>query len=82
MDECFHGFGAGKLRFSGFLYVCINRKTNLNLKSTPKPGVSNSNCSVCHMRTYKVTRGPHYDVDATIAVPELNFTSCFLRKVS
>jgi len=23
------------------------------------------------MRTYKVTRGPHYDVDTTIPVPEL-----------
>ena len=38
------------------------------------PGVSNSNCSVGHIRTYKVTRGPHYDADATIAVHELNFT--------
>jgi len=47
-----------------------------------KAGVSNSNCSVGHMRTYKVTRGPHYDVCATIAVPELNFASYFLRKVS
>jgi len=25
---------------------------------------------VGRMRTYKVTRGPHYDADATIAVPE------------
>jgi len=25
------------------------------------------------MRTYKVNRGPHYDADATIAAPELNF---------
>jgi len=32
--------------------------------------------------TYKVTRGPHCDADATITVPELNFTSYFLRKVS
>jgi len=46
------------------------------------PGVSNSNCSVGHMRTYKVTCGPHYDADATIAVPELNLTPYFLRKVS
>jgi len=23
------------------------------------------------MRTYKVARGPHYDADATMAVPEL-----------
>jgi len=44
--------------------------------------VLNSNCFVGHMRTYKATRGPHYDANATIAVPELNFTSYFLRKVS
>ena len=44
--------------------------------------VSNSNCSVGHMRTYKVTHGPHNDADTTTAVPELNFTSYFLRKVS
>ena len=47
-----------------------------------KSEVSNSNCSVGHMRTYKVTHGPHNDADTTIAVPELNFTSNFLRKVS
>ena len=34
------------------------------------PGVSNSNGSVDQMRTCKVTRGPHYDADETIAVPE------------
>ena len=44
--------------------------------------VSKSNCSVDHMRTYKITRGPHCDADETIAVPESNFTSYFLRKVS
>jgi len=32
-------------------------------------GVSNSNCSEGQMKTYKVTRGPHYDADATLAVP-------------
>jgi len=35
------------------------------------PGVSNSNCSMGKMRTYKVTRGAHYDADETIAAPEL-----------
>jgi len=35
-----------------------------------KSGVSNSNCSESQMRTYKVTRGPHYDADAITAVPE------------
>ena len=34
------------------------------------------------MRAYKVTRGLHYDANATIAVPELKFTFYFLRKVS
>jgi len=37
------------------------------------------------MRTYEVTRGPHYYADATMAVPEpweTAFTSYFLRKVS
>jgi len=38
------------------------------------------------MRIFKVTRGPHYDVDATMAVPDYlnltDFTSFFLRKVS
>jgi len=41
-------------------------------------GVSNSNCSVGHMSTYKVTRGPHYDADATMAVPELTRNSLYL----
>jgi len=31
-------------------------------------GVSNSNCSEGQM--IKVTRGPHYDADETVAVPE------------
>ena len=34
-------------------------------------GVSNSNCSESQIRTYKVTRGPHYDDDATMVVSEL-----------
>jgi len=34
------------------------------------------------MGTYKVTSGPQYDADATVAVPERDFTSYFLRKVS
>jgi len=32
--------------------------------------VTNSNCSEDQMRTYKVNRRPHYDVDVTIAVTE------------
>jgi len=31
-------------------------------------GIANSNCSEGQMRTYEVTRGPHYDADATVAV--------------
>jgi len=44
-------------------------------------GVSNSNCSVGHMRTYKVTLGPHYDADATKALLKLPENS-FLHLVS
>jgi len=33
-------------------------------------GISNLNCYEGQMRTYKVTCGPHYDADATMAVPE------------
>jgi len=46
-----------------------------------KSGVANSKCSVGHISTYEVTRGPHYDADATMAVailPETAFTSYFL----
>jgi len=32
------------------------------------------------MRTYKVTRGPHYDADATVAVPEPKFYILFHEK--
>jgi len=32
------------------------------------------------MRTYKVTRGPHYDADATVAVLELKFYIFFPAK--
>jgi len=42
-----------------------------------RPGVSNSNCSEDETRTYKkhqghimTTLGPHYDTDATKAMPE------------
>ena len=43
-----------------------------------RPGVSNSNCSVGHMRICEVTCGPHYDADTTIAVPELTRNSFFI----
>ena len=32
-----------------------------------RAGVSNSNCSVGHMKAFKVTRGPHYNADAITA---------------
>jgi len=63
-------------------YKCLGSSLS---RAVAKAGISNSNCSVGHMKTYKVTRGPHYDADAEIAVPELletAFTSYFLRKAS
>jgi len=30
------------------------------------------------MRSYKVTRGPHYDADAIVAVPELTRNSFYI----
>jgi len=54
-------------------------KTKLHDKQTScRLGISNSNCSVGYMRTYKITRGPHYDADATIAVPELTRNSFYI----
>jgi len=44
----------------------LRNKSSTSFRS----GVSNSNCSVGQIRTYKVTRGPHYDADATMAVPQ------------
>jgi len=38
----------------------------------------NSNCSVGHIRTFKVTRGPHYDADTTVGVPELTRNSFYI----
>jgi len=35
-----------------------------------------------HTKAFKVTRGPQYDADATIAVLELTKTAFFLRKIS
>jgi len=43
-----------------------------------KSGVSNSNFSEGQMRSYKVTRGPHYDADATVVASDLNFTRNYL----
>jgi len=43
---------------------------NISYHDGRKAGVSNSNCSDGQMRTYKVTRGSHYDADTTMAVPE------------
>jgi len=40
-----------------------------------KPGISNWNCSVGHIKTFKVTRGPHFDADATMAVPDFTRNS-------
>jgi len=41
-------------------------------------GVSNSNWSVGQMGTYKAIRGPHYDAEATIVVPECTRNSFYI----
>jgi len=76
-----------------FLLVCIF-ETNLHdlnvILFDTRPslifGVSNSNFSVGQKRTYKVTRGPHYDADETMALPEPYWkqlvTYYFLREVT
>jgi len=43
-----------------------------------RAGVSNSNFSGGQTRTYKVTRGPHYEADATMAVHELTRNSFYI----
>jgi len=43
-----------------------------------RAGVSNSNCSVGQTGTYKVTRGPHFDAEATIALPECTRNSFYM----
>jgi len=48
------------------------------MRRPSKSGVSNSNCSVGQMGTYKVTRAPHYDAEATIAVPECTRNSFYI----
>jgi len=47
----------------------VTRGLCQGVKTSVKAGVSN--WSVGHMRAYEVTRGPHYDADATMAVPKL-----------
>jgi len=39
---------------------------------------SNLNCSVGHMRAYDITRGPHYDADATMAAPKFTRNSFYM----
>jgi len=46
----------------------VGLETNICYASA---GVPNSNCFLGQIRTCEVTRGPHYDADAKIAVPEL-----------
>ena len=69
-------------------YRPVERKLPRNLLVDPsrrhvghpwnRPGVSNSNCSVGHMRAYEVTREPHYDADATMAVPKLTWNRFYI----
>jgi len=54
-----------------YWYFCITQTlVNSHYNACIKPGVSNSNCSMSQMRPYEVTRGLHYDTDATMAIPE------------
>jgi len=54
-----------------FCYICWHAHCDISPK---KPqfgtGASNSNCSEGQIKTYKVTRGPRYAADVTMAVPE------------
>jgi len=45
-----------------------------------KSGFSNLGCSVGQMRTYKVTRGPHCDADATMNLTRNSFCNLFPAK--
>jgi len=50
-----------------------------------RAGISNSDCFMSHMKTYKVTHGPHCITDATMSAPELTTKRLlhfyFLQKV-
>ena len=54
------------------LKLCFSLKLLgvLSKHSANNPGSSNSNLPWGPNETYNVTRGPHYDADATVAVPE------------
>ena len=49
----------------------------LLLQRKPKVGRTkpSTESHVGHIKTFKVTRGPHFDADATMAVPELTRNS-------
>jgi len=49
---------------------CVTYMMCYPLLQRSTTGVSNSSCSEGQMWTYKETQGPHYDADATVAVPE------------
>jgi len=51
---CFEAYTLAKKK-SGFKYFYSITKLG------DRPGVSNSTCSVGHMRSYKVSHGPHYN---------------------
>jgi len=63
-----------------------SRKHVFRVTFAYEAGVSSYNCYQGQMRSSKITRGPHYEADATIAVYlkllETYFTAYFLRKVS
>jgi len=64
------GFDEGRMNSSGLQWRRHTAQTVKCGGKIPKTGVANSNCSEGQMRTYKISRKPHYDADATMAVPE------------
>jgi len=67
------------------IYAVMNRyvvalffSSDIVTRSADRSGVSNSNCAVGHMRTYKTTRGPHYEADATTPVRKLTRNSFYI----
>jgi len=64
--------------------VVLNREGRQEISRGSEPShalqqeASNLNCSVGHMRAYDITRGPHYDADATMAAPKFTRNSFYM----
>jgi len=64
--------------------VALFFSSDVVTRSADRSGVSNSNCAVGHMRTYKTTRGRTTTLTQQhryVNLPETAFTSYFLQKV-